>query len=173
MRGRSPVLSAEAAARWRHASPHPRFPGNASSGFSRPGRWPRPSRPSSSGHVASESRQCMAIRCAQPRTPECCEPIFSKANGRRIPPVSARLRYRATGCFLRRCGMVDQSADEHTLLSPVELPLLLEWYASHCFALAEQCEQRHAARWLRLLSVDLVLSADQWRRQVRNELIAK
>jgi hypothetical protein len=69
--------------------------------------------------------------------------------------------------------MANQSADDHSVLSPGELPILLEWYASHCFALAEKCEQRHAARWLRLLSVDLVSSADQWRRQVRNELIAE
>jgi hypothetical protein len=68
--------------------------------------------------------------------------------------------------------MIDQSADDRTFLS-LELPRLLEWYASHCFALAEKCEQRHAAKWLRLLSVDLVASADQWRRNIRSEFAPK
>jgi hypothetical protein len=83
--------------------------------------------------------------------------------------------FRATWIILRddyRCGgrMVDQTAGDRSPLSSLALPdmalpRLLELYASYCFSLAEKCEQRRTARWLRLLSVDLVTEADQCRRQ--------
>jgi hypothetical protein len=67
--------------------------------------------------------------------------------------------------------MVDKRPDDPALLEPSELPVLLEWYASYCFSLAEKCEQRRAARLLRLLSVDLVASADRRRREFRSQSV--
>jgi hypothetical protein len=50
------------------------------------------------------------------------------------------------------------------VMPDIELPHLLEWYASYCINLAEKCEQPRTARRLRILSVDLALAAERFRR---------
>ena len=49
----------------------------------------------------------------------------------------------------------------------LQMPHLLEWHACHCAAQVKICKQPHAARLLRVLSVDLALEAEKYRRMVR------
>jgi hypothetical protein len=48
-----------------------------------------------------------------------------------------------------------------------DIPHLLEWYASYCITIAEDCTSSRANKLLRLLAVDLALEAQKHRLEAR------
>src|SRR5262245_55406362 len=72
------------------------------------------------------------------------------------------------GSIVRQLAGGKEIINEWLIMVPFPRPrmrcLSYRPYAEHCFALAQKCRERCAARWLRLLSIDLAAAADQWRR---------